>query len=103
MKYTATFSNGATRVRTTERTYSHAWLARYKNPKGDKPNRFWETYGFHGSEDAARKELRRYCAAHLVVHFAEVVPCKEVVAPRAGREKSGSGRLGEKPGEIEPV
>lgn len=63
MRYSATFSNGVTITRNSDKAYTHAYYI--KN--------HWNAVskGFAGSEDLARKACKMQ---HGNVTFAEVVP-----------------------------
>lgn len=58
-KYVATFTDGETLTRSTDRTYSHAWRVRYirtaRSPAGHGPGQGVEK-GFSRTEDLARAQ-----------------------------------------------
>ncbi len=72
MKLTATFSDGTTITRKTDRAYTHAWICRHTWDG----NQEYLSKGFSGSAALAHKELsyRTKPNPRRVVHFAEVAP-----------------------------
>ena len=55
-KYTATFADGTTITRKTERAYAFAWRARWNLLSGEP----YELTGFSQTEENARKSARPY-------------------------------------------
>lgn len=55
MKYSATFANGITITRTSDRAYTHAWLVTFNVGDNDRPG---QSKGFASSEANADKAAR---------------------------------------------
>lgn len=90
-KYTATFENGVTIKRSSERSYSHAWLVVLSYPErvNHHSGSVVEAHesvqqGFSGSHELARKALGAAIAAwgpawtKATVKFSGVAPAQEV-------------------------